>query len=232
MIFQNKETIIKHLCWKAKSLTLETISTKNLKKIDVVGLCVEERDFIGYLLDTSNSNQIVSNSSIHSNIPNHSWKIRNKKEFSSWLRGSNLHYLFFDGASKSNSGTTGAGGVIHNTNSRIISTYEWGLGSLSNNRAEALALYQGLNQLQKFGIRKALIFGYFATIISLMVCNQKASDIFLEQMINRCQALTRKNMELRLFHVLCSLNKEADICCCKPKSNLLCNNTKSHHHIP
>lgn len=64
MIFQDKETIIRHLCSKEKSLTLETISAKNLKKIDVAGLCFEERDFIGYLLDKRNSNHIESNSTI------------------------------------------------------------------------------------------------------------------------------------------------------------------------
>jgi len=58
MIFQNKETVIRNLYNKAKGLSLETISAKNLKKIDVVGLCVEERDFIGYLLDKNNRNQI------------------------------------------------------------------------------------------------------------------------------------------------------------------------------
>lgn len=82
MIFKDKETIIRQLYNKAKSLTLETISAKNLKKIDVAGLCVEERDFIDYLLDKRNSNQIESNAS----ILKYSWKIRTKEEeFSSLL---------------------------------------------------------------------------------------------------------------------------------------------------
>lgn len=56
MIFKEKEIIMRQLYRKEKSLTLETIFAKNLKKIDVNGLYVEERDFIGYLLDKCNSN--------------------------------------------------------------------------------------------------------------------------------------------------------------------------------
>jgi len=82
------------------------------------------------------------------NNSNYSWKIRLKDgELSTWLRNSNVHYLFFDGASKSNPKTAGAGGIIYNANGEIQLSYEWGLGSLSNKRVEALALYQGLVQL-------------------------------------------------------------------------------------
>jgi len=81
----------------------------------------------------------------HSSIPSHSWKIRLKEdEFTEWLQNSNSHSLFFDGASKSNLGVAGAGGVIYNPNGDPIVSFEWGLRNLSNNRAEALALYQGL----------------------------------------------------------------------------------------
>jgi len=61
MVFKDKETIIRKLCNKARSPTLETISVKSQKKIDITGLCVEERNFIGNLLDKSNSNQSGSN---------------------------------------------------------------------------------------------------------------------------------------------------------------------------
>jgi len=161
---------------------LETISTKNMNKIDVASLCVKERDFIRCLIDKSRSNQIENNASIQSSAPKHSWKIRIKQEeLKGWLPNNNSYYPFFDGASKSNPGTAGVGGVIYNPSGSIIATFEWGLGPLSNIRAEALALYQGLNQLQKFGINKAMIFGDSATIISLMVSSRKTCNIFLHQ---------------------------------------------------
>lgn len=57
-----------------------------MKKIDVIGLYVEERDFLGYLLDKSNSIQIESNPSTQISIPKHSWKIRTKEEeLLNWL---------------------------------------------------------------------------------------------------------------------------------------------------
>lgn len=119
-------------------------------------------------------------------IPKHSWKITTKEEeFSSWLRGSNSLYLFFNGAFKSNPGIASAGRFIYNPSGRIIATYEWGLGNLSNNKVESLALYQALNKIQNLGINKAMIFGDSATIISLMVWNQRESNIFLQKMINK-----------------------------------------------
>ena len=81
------------------------------------------------------------------------------EEFSIWLRNCNTHYLFFDGASKFNPGMARVGGIICNANGDIKSAYEWGLGPLSNNRVEALALYQGLIQLQKLGISTTTILG-------------------------------------------------------------------------
>lgn len=54
MVFKNKATIIRELCNKARSLTLETILVKRQNDIDITDLCVEERNFIAYLLDNSN----------------------------------------------------------------------------------------------------------------------------------------------------------------------------------
>lgn len=149
---------------------METISVKRQKEIDITDLCVEERSFIAYLLDNSNSWQKGNYINKQLNNSNYSWKLRLKDgEFSTWLRNSNVHYLFFDGASKSNLGTAGAGGIIYNANGEIQLSYEWGLGPLSNNRAEALTLYHGLVQLRNLGINAAMVLGDSTTIISLMV---------------------------------------------------------------
>lgn len=105
----------------------------------------------------------------NNNVPPN-WKIKLKEEeFTVWTKNSNRHYLCFDGASKSNLGVEGAGGVIFNANGDNILAYEWGLGHTSNNRAEALALYQGLIQLRKLGIDTVMILGDLAIIINAMV---------------------------------------------------------------
>lgn len=235
MGFKDKETNIRKLCNKAKSLTLETILVKSQKKIDIVDLCVEERNFIRYLLDKSNCDQSGRNIRSQCNNSNHNWKIRLKdKEFSIWLRNYNTRYLFFNGTSKSNPRTAGAGGIIYNANGDIKITYEWGLGPLSNNMAEALALYQGLIQLQNLGINTAMVLGDLAAIVSLMVYNRSTSNVLLQQTINRCQVLTHKMIDIHFFHVLRSLNKEADTCanraCTRSIGSLLCNSIESHSY--
>jgi len=170
MVFKNNATIVRELCNKARSLTLETILVKRQKEIDITDLYVEERKFIAYMLDNSNSWQKGSYINRQLNNSNYSWKLRLKDgDFTTWLGNSNVHYLFFDGASKSNNRIAGSGGIIYNANGEIQLSYEWGLGHLSNNRDKALALYQGLVQLRKLGINATMVLGDSASIISLMV---------------------------------------------------------------
>jgi len=237
MIFRDKETSISHLCIKAKSLAIETIASKILKKIDITSLWVEEKDFIRNLIDKISIPPTVKVCSNLSKNSNHKWKIRLKQdEFSRWLCSSNLHSLFFDGASKSNPGAAGAGGIIFSPSGDPLVSFEWGLGTLSNNRAEALALYQGILQLQAQGIKKALIFGDSAIIINLMNNRRKASNIFLQQTISRCKDLISHGQEFHFYHILRSLNREADKrasqACSQSKGSFLYNNEDLHHFIP
>ena len=51
---------------------------------------------------------------------------------------------FFYGALKGNPGLARGVGVLLSDENAILATYAWGLGSMSNNKAEALALWQGL----------------------------------------------------------------------------------------
>ena len=179
MIFKGKETSVIKLYNKAWSLNLEALSTKCQGQLNTLDLHVEERNYIGYLLDRNNIAQHRSNPSSRTNS-RYSWKLRMKEEeIARWLRNCNTHYLFFDGASKSNPGMAGAGGIICNGNGDVLIDYEWGLGTISNNRAKSLALYQGLLQLQRFGISTVVIIGDSAIVISLMVCNRKAPNLIL-----------------------------------------------------
>jgi len=75
---------------------------------------------------------------------------------------------FFDGTSKSNPGIARVGGVIFNAKGDHILFYEWGLGQISNNRSEDLAIFQGLIQLSKLGIGTTKIFADLVVVISLM----------------------------------------------------------------
>ena len=144
--------------------------------------------------------------------------------------------MFFDGASKSNPGQAGAGGLICNANGETILQFEWGLGELSNNRAEGLALYQGLTQMIKIGIKKVIVLGNSEIIIRLMALRQSTPNILLQQINCRNQTLHDLLEEVRYYHILRGLNKEADKCanraCDRSKGNLRCNNTSSLQPLP
>jgi hypothetical protein len=76
------------------------------------------------------------------------WEIWMKEEeFEEWKRQRRKHLLFFDGASKGNPKAASGGGVLLNPNEQLELSYAWGLGVETNNRAEALALWQVLNRL-------------------------------------------------------------------------------------
>lgn len=211
MIFRDKITSTRHILIKATSLDTETIASKTTKKIDPTSLWAEERNFVRNLIDKTSNASTVKISKFRGKASNLGRKIRlTKEEFSKWLQSKKFDSLFFDGASKSNPGVAGAGGIILNPSGEPISSYEWGLGILSNNRAKALGLYQGILQLHVQGIIKALIFGDSTIIISLMNSNRKVSNLFLHQLINRCKSLLSQDMEYKFFHVLRSNNQDAD----------------------
>ena len=236
MIFKGEETSVKKLYNKAWSLNLEALSTKCQGNLSILDLHVEERNYIGHLLDKRNTTQIRSSPISRANS-RYSWKLRmKKKEFTGWLKNNNTHYLFFDDASKSNPGSAGAGGIICNGNGDVLTEFEWGLGSVSNNRAEALALFQGLLQLQRLGINTATIIGDSAIVISLMVSNRKALNLTLQQIIGRCQSLDQQMKDNRFYHVFRSLNKTSDAlanrACSHPVGNLRCNGSNQHFFLP
>ena len=159
-----------------------------------------------------------------------------EEEFALWLQNSTTHYLFFDGASKSNPGTAGAGGLICNSNGDVITEYEWGLGYASNNRAEAFALLQGLIQLQKLGISKATIIGDSAIIIGLMTSKRNAQNLSLQKILERCHSLDQQMKGNQYYHVLRSLNKSADKlankACAHSVGHLRCNGTDHFFFLP
>jgi ribonuclease HI len=69
-----------------------------------------------------------------------------KSALEEWKSSLNTSILSFDGASKDNPGKAGGGGVIRDPTGNIVIRYAWGLGIEPNNKAEALALWQGLTQ--------------------------------------------------------------------------------------
>jgi hypothetical protein len=86
----------------------------------------------------------VLNLRIHSTEKSHletKWRLRDNHDiFQSWWQKQGITSVFFDGASKGNPGTTGAGGIIYSNEGKILETFCWGLRQRANNQEEILSL--------------------------------------------------------------------------------------------
>lgn len=234
-VFQEKNHNIRKICHKAISLAVETVISRPYSKLNLSSLSVEERDLLNYG-NVMNSYESVKEEPKTKETAT-VWKLRPKEEeFALWLSNSNKYCLFFDGASKSNPGQAGAGGVICNANGTTILFFEWGLGDMTNNRAEGLALFQGLSQVINLGLKKVNIFGDSAIIIRLMKQRKNTPNTLLQQINTRNQNLNKLIEEANYFHILRNLNKKADHHANQasrhPKGQLRCNDHISIQSIP
>ena len=198
---------------------------------------MEERNIISYILERQGQIQGDPIKGRLNQTQTRTWEIRlSEQDFKTWVQSSNCNSLYFDGASKSNPGQAGAGGLIVDEIGDTIFSYEWSLGKRTNNSAEALALYQGLLQLKNLGIRRAMIFGDSSIIIHLMVQNQSSPNTNLQQVIHRNKLLLQSFEDIQFYHILRNLNKEVDnrvnSACGRPMGILRCNAVDSHQLIP
>eukprot|EP00253_Pinus_taeda_P028450 PITA_28450 len=210
-IFQNKDSNVRMTCNKAHTLAQETIAAKYKGRIQATDYTVEERSVLRHILDRPGQPQEAQKFNKQNQIKVKDWEIRlSEREYNMWIQKNHYPTLHFDGASKSNPGQAGAVGVITNEHGEEICNYEWSLGRKSNNLAEALALYQGLIQLKKLGIRKALVFGDSSIIIRLMNYNLCSPNRSLQQHIDRIKMLLANFEDVKFYHLLRNLNKQAD----------------------
>lgn len=94
-VFKDKDSTVRSLCNKARSLALETILVKSQRSINVSDLSTEERSFIGYLLERNTSNQMGSAASNRNHNVPPNWKIRVKEEEFDMIWYSRLGWSFF-----------------------------------------------------------------------------------------------------------------------------------------
>lgn len=99
--------------------------------------------------------------------------------------------------------------MIVNPNAEVMVQYAIGLGIATNNYAEAMALWQGLCQARRNGIRNLIIIGDSRMLSSAIIRSSKNQSAQLNNLLDRIRLL--KNLDsYQLFHVLRELNKEAD----------------------
>lgn len=92
--------------------------------------------------------------------------------------------MFFDGASKGNPRGAGVGGTICGPSGQQETMFVWGLGIVSNKKAKAIVVYQGLIMLKEHKISTIVVDGNPSIVIqSLYLCSppQNLSPIHLIQ---------------------------------------------------
>jgi ribonuclease HI len=133
-----------------------------------------------------------------------------KSAMEEWKNSLNSNILSFDGASKGNPGKAGGGGIISNPTGNIILRYAWGLGIEPNNKAEALALWQGLTQALSLNIRDLIVIGDSRLLIQALNQNTRVANGQLKHVIDKIMILRRRFQSIQLFHVLRGNNAQAD----------------------
>jgi ribonuclease HI len=165
------------------------------------------------------------------------WEIRlPEQEFLRWRSTLDDWWLLFDGASKGNPGRAGGGGTLLEPNGATKLSFAWGLGFATNNQAEYLALWQGLNQVLKLGIKEVKIAGDSKQVVDAINLNKPPKDMRLAQLYKKILILLEQLKEYKIYHVLRTLNgdadKEANLGSLQNKGQLKINGTTSHHPIP
>ena len=139
------------------------------------------------------------------------WEIRlDEQEFIKWNSTLDEWCLFFDGASKGNPGQAGGGSIIIDPSGKLYLSYAWGLGHASNNQAEYLALWQGLNQARKLNIQKLTIFGDSRMIVKALHTKKMPTDISLAHTYRKVLLLLKHFRNYKAYHVLSTLKNLAD----------------------
>ena len=139
------------------------------------------------------------------------WEIRKEEpEFELWCKNLGRNLLYFDGASKGNPGNAGGGGVLYGPDGEMKLTYSWNLGTESNNVAEALALWQGLNQAIIQRMQDLTVVGDSKLVINFLNTNSLPSSYRLCQVLRRIFLLIPSFRTIEFYHVLRKNNGQAD----------------------
>jgi len=205
-IFNNRKPCISRTIAKTLALISETIETNGIIQTDS-----EQTD--ARVKEWMNKFNYEARTQKKSNIGkgNQDWKLRGtKEEVKNWIQKQRRPTLHFDGASKNNPGQAGAGGIIKDSQGKIIVKYEWGLGPMTNNKAEAYSLLLGTSIARKLGLQNLLILGDSAIIIASMSSGKEFMQTALNRIKGRIMENIRSISEVTFKHVLRGNNTEAD----------------------
>eukprot|EP00253_Pinus_taeda_P023946 PITA_23946 len=213
---------------KVKSFLLEAAQQQYFKEDPL--LMPEEKRWLG-MLEPHPHKQLSSPKKA-----NQEWRIREEDDkFQLWWRTQNLTTIFFDGASKGNPESAGAGGVIYSIDGIAKDCFSWGLGQKSNNQAEILGLLKACNIARDKGAKDIQVFGDSELIIKSMNMANPFRNASLNKIQDRLKRVMLDFNTCKFYHILRKSNGEADQLANKGSSltkGLLIINNESNIHMP
>jgi ribonuclease HI len=207
-IFNDKKPNLVRILAKTIALISETISENLVAPPDQSNWHKEEMEWYNKFGINHSNNQLAHPKA--SKRRTH-WKLRGtREEVSQWILDQNRPTLHFDGASKNNPGEAGAGGIIKDSHGKTMVSYEWGLGQMSNNLAEAYSLYLGTLILNRLRIKNPIIVGDSAIVVAAMVARIEFKKEALNNVKLRIEDNVKEMGDTTFKHVLRDNNTEAD----------------------
>jgi len=123
-----------------------------------------------------------------------------------------MYTLYFDGASRSNPGPASYGGVIYDENNNEIATYKKYIGKHTNNVAEYLGCFHGVQACIQEGIKYVTIYGDSKLVIEQVSGRWKARSDNIRPIYNEIKKVLDTNPfeKIEFKHVKRNKNKRAD----------------------
>ena len=123
-----------------------------------------------------------------------------------------MYTLYFDGASRSNPGPASYGGVIYDENKNEIATYKKYIGKHTNNVAEYLGCFHGVQACIQEGIKNVTIYGDSKLVIEQVSGRWKVKSDNIRPIYNEIKkVLDSKPFEhIEFKHIKRNKNKRAD----------------------
>lgn len=117
---------------------------------------------------------------------------------------------YFDGASRGNPGTAGAGALLVNEKGETVWETARFLGKKTNNEAEYAALLLLLEAAKERGVKKITVYGDSKLVVSQVAKEWKINLPHLRELARQAWSLM-EGMEVKLQWIPREQNKKADL---------------------
>ena len=118
--------------------------------------------------------------------------------------------MYFDGCSKGNPGSGGAGAVIYKDKEEISALCVYVGAHVTNNYAEYMGVHIGLVRAQELGIKRLIVYGDSLLVIKQLAGLYKVKSANLTEIYERCRTVAGAFDAIEFIHVYRDKNKRAD----------------------